>query len=119
MTETRSCRPRVRRSPFIARALAVSFFALAALAIPRRAHALINVGPEGGLVKRTADSPGNLKLGFGYGAHAELDMVPLLKVGPYYLHSALSSADNRRSADATGTSTRSVFERSLILPDPG
>src|SRR6476660_589939 len=92
MRDPRSSSHRRIHRPF-ARALAVSFFALAALAIPRRAHALINIGPEGGLVKRTADSPGNLKLGFGYGAHAELDMVPLLKVGPYYLHSALSSAE--------------------------
>ena len=73
--------------PF-ARALAVSFFALAGLAIPRRAHALVNIGPEGGLVERSADSPNNLKLGFGYGAHAELDLLPLLKMGPYYLHSS-------------------------------
>jgi len=119
MTDTRpSFGPLVRRSPFFARALALSFFALVALAIPRRAHALINIGPEGGLVKRTADSPGNLKLGFGYGAHAELDMVPLLKVGPYYLHSALSAAEDP-TGDGTGTFNTLGLRARLLLPIPG
>ena len=126
MHQTRSgFRPWVQRSPF-ARALALSFFALVALAIPRRAHAFINVGPEAGLVKRSADSPGNMKVGLGYGAHAELDMLPLLKAGPYYLHYALSSADESIplpsgpslwGADAT-FNTLGLRVR-LILPVPG
>src|SRR5947207_14959773 len=68
--------------------------ALLALALPKSAEAMINVGAEGGLVKRTADPPGNLKLGLGYGVHGELDLIPLLKVGPYYLHYELSAADD-------------------------
>jgi opacity protein-like surface antigen len=119
MHETsRSSRPRVRRAPF-ARALALSFFALAVLAIPRRAHALINIGPEAGIVKRSADSPNNLKLGLGYGAHAELDMLPLLKVGPYYFHYELASADTPAPGSADATFNTLGLRGRLILPVPG
>jgi opacity protein-like surface antigen len=107
-----------RRDP-VARALVVSFLALVALAIPRQAHAMINVGPEAGLVKRSADSPNNLKLGLGYGAHAELDMLPLLKVGPYYLHSELSSADQGSQGSGDATFNTLGLRARLILPIPG
>lgn len=118
MHETRkSSRLWTHRAPF--RALALSLFALAILAIPRRAHALINIGPEAGLVKRTSDSPNNLKLGLGYGAHAELDMVPLLKLGPYYMHYQLSSADEPSPGAADATFNTIGLRARLILPVPG
>jgi hypothetical protein len=101
------------------RALALSFLALVILALPRRAHAFINIGPEGGIVKRSADSPNNLKLGFGYGAHAEIEMLPLLKVGPYYLHYALSSADSPAVGAADATFNTIGLRARLILPIPG
>ncbi len=107
-----------RRAP-VCRALALLLFALAVLAIPRRAHAMVNVGAEGGLVKRTADSPYNLKVGFGYGAHAELDMLPLLKLGPYYLHYELSSADQPSPGSADATFNTLGLRARVILPVPG
>jgi hypothetical protein len=119
MHQTRSgFRPWVQRSPF-ARALALSFFALVALAIPRRAHAFINVGPEAGLVKRSADSPNNLKLGLGYGAHGELDMFPLLKLGPYYLHYELGSADKPALGAADAAFNVLGLRARVTLPIPG
>jgi hypothetical protein len=103
----------------LGRLLAFGFVALVALAIPRSAHALVNVGAEGGLVKRSADSPNNLKLGLGYGAHAELDLLPLLKLGPYYLHYALSSADAPAVGAADATFNTVGLRARLILPIPG
>src|SRR5690349_14684753 len=99
----------VRIALFVALALAASLAS-------RRAEAMINVGAEGGLVKRTADDPGNLKLGFGYGLHGELDLIPLLKVGPYYLHYELSS-DSPFSFDAA-FNTLGLRGR-FFLPIPG
>jgi hypothetical protein len=103
----------------LVRLLVISFVGLVALAIPRSAHALVNVGAEGGIVKRSADSPNNLKLGFGYGAHAELDLLPLLKLGPYYLHYTLSSADSPAVGAADATFNTVGLRARLILPIPG
>lgn len=90
-----------------------------ALLAPGRGEAFINVGAEGGLVKRSADPPNNLKLGLGYGLHGEIDMIPLLKVGPYYLHSELSSADSPApGATDAGFNTLGLRAR-LLLPIPG
>jgi hypothetical protein len=77
--------------------------ALTMLFLPARAHAFVNAGVDVGLFKRSADPPNNLKPNLGYGLHGELDLLPLLKVGPYYLHYELSSDDSSlpRSADAT------------------
>jgi opacity protein-like surface antigen len=90
-----------------------------ALLTPRRSEAFLNVGAEGGLVKRSADSPNNLKLGLGYGLHGELDMIPLLKVGPYYLHSELSSADSPALGAADAAFNTLGLRARLILPVPG
>ncbi len=97
-------------------AAAVLVFALATL--PNDARAFINVGAEGGIVKRTADAPNNLKAGIGYGLHGELDMVPLIKVGPYYLHYELSSADAVPGAADAVFNTLGLRAR-LMLPIPG
>jgi hypothetical protein len=93
--------------------------ASAALVLCRPAHALINVGPEAGLVKRSADSPNNLKLGLGYGAHAELDVLPLLKLGPYYFHYELSSADEPTPGAADAAFNTFGLRARLMLPIPG
>jgi opacity protein-like surface antigen len=94
-------------------------FALALLFVPKRAEALINVGAEGGLVKRTADSPNNLKLGLGYGAHGEVDLLPLVKLGPYYLHYELSSADSPALGSADAVFNTLGLRARLMLPVPG
>jgi len=97
---------------------AVLSLSVAVLATPFDAHAILNAGAEGGLVKRTADAPNNLKIGIGYGLHGEVDFLPLLKVGPYYLHYELSSADAvQGSADAV-FNTLGLRAR-LMLPIPG
>jgi hypothetical protein len=93
--------------------LALAFFT------SRRAEAFINVGAEGGLVKRSADSPNNLKLGLGYGLHGEVDMIPLLKIGPYYLHSELSSADSPAAGAADAVFNTLGLRARLLLPIPG
>src|SRR5258706_3571823 len=103
-----------KRSTFAPGAILV----LALVGMPRRAKAFINVGAEGGIVKRTADAPNNLKAGIGYGLHAELDMLPLIKVGPYYLHYELSSADALPGAADAVFNTFGLRAR-LMLPIPG
>jgi opacity protein-like surface antigen len=90
-----------------------------ALLAPRRVEAFINVGAEGGLVKRSADSPNNLKLGLGYGLHGEIDMIPLLKVGPYYLHSELSSADSPAPGATDAAFNTLGLRARFLLPIPG
>ncbi len=93
--------------------------ALLALALPKRAEAMINVGAEGGLVKRTADPPGNLKLGIGYGVHGELDLIPLLKLGPYYLHYELSAADSALLGSYDAAFNVFGLRARFTLPIPG
>src|SRR3954449_4899513 len=61
--------------------------------LPRPALALVGAGVEGGIVKRSASEPGNLKLGFIWSLHAELALIPLIAVGPYYAHYELTGAD--------------------------
>jgi hypothetical protein len=92
---------------------------LAYLLVPSAAQAMINVGAEGGIVKRTADSPYNLKLGLGYGAHGELDMLPLLKLGPYYLHYELGSADKPAVGSADAAFNVLGLRARFTLPIPG
>jgi hypothetical protein len=90
-------------------------FALGIILSSRNAHAIVNAGIEVGAIKRSADAPYNLKLGVGYGLHAELDLLPLLKVGPYFLHYQLSR-DDSSLADAT-FNTIGLRAR-LFLPIP-
>jgi|SRR5579859_2176850 len=93
--------------------------ALVALVLPERAEAMINVGAEGGLVKRTADPPYNLKLGIGYGLHGELDLIPLLKVGPYYLHYELGAADDKLQGAVNDAFNVIGLRARFMLPIPG
>jgi opacity protein-like surface antigen len=86
---------------------------------PSRAEAMINVGAEGGIAKRSADPPNNLKIGLAYGVHGELDMFPLLKVGPYYLHYELGSADKPDLGAADAAFNVFGLRARLTLPIPG
>jgi opacity protein-like surface antigen len=94
-------------------------FLLAFLFAPSSAQAMINVGAEGGIVKRSADPPANLKLGLGYGVHGELDMLPLLKLGPYYLHYELGSADKPAPLAADAAFNVLGLRARFMLPIPG
>lgn len=107
-----------RRSTAVALASAAAAFA--ALAMPRAASAtVLNGGVEAGLVKRYADAPSQLKLGTGWGAHAELHLLPTLGFGPYYQHYELAFGEN------TTTNTKdSIFDvlgarARFVLPLPG
>jgi hypothetical protein len=86
--------------------------------VAKRADATINVGAEAGLVKRTADWPDNLKLGVGLGLHGELDLIPLLKIGPYYLHYQLSASDDSPFPYDAVFNTLGLRAR-LVVPIPG
>jgi|SRR5882724_2451411 len=97
---------------------AVLSFSVALFVTPFDAQAIINVGAEGGLVKRTADAPNNLKIGIGYGLHGEIAFLPLIKLGPYYLHYELSSADAAPGAADAVFNTLGLRAR-LMLPIPG
>jgi opacity protein-like surface antigen len=104
--------------PLVVKCAATLGASLALSAVATPAHALVNVGVEGGAVKRSADSPNNLKLGLGYGVHGELDLLPLIKFGPYYLHYELSKADTLPGAADTAFNTLGLRAR-LMLPIPG
>ena len=118
MPTNKQSRGKVSKDLAFVRAASAMMVASAALFASSEAHALVNVGAEAGLVKRTADSPNNLKLGVGYGVHAELDLIPLLKVGPYLLHYELAGADESPlSADAAFTALG--LRARLMLPVPG
>src|SRR6185295_1803460 len=94
-------------------------FLLVVLFAPSSVQAMINVGAEGGNVKRSADPPQNFKVGLGYGVHGELDMLPLLKVGPYYLHYELGSADKLALGSADGAFNVLGLRARFTLPIPG
>jgi len=70
-------------------------------------------------VKRTADDPNNLKWGLGWGAHAELAMLPLLKLGPYYLHYELPGADLSSSTTEDAAFNVLGLRARILLPIPG
>jgi opacity protein-like surface antigen len=89
------------------------------LFVPSKAEALINAGVEGGIVKRYADSPNDLKLGFAYGVYGEVDLLPVLKLGPYYLHYELSSADRPAPGAADAVFNTLGLRARVMLPLPG
>jgi hypothetical protein len=93
--------------------------AVAVLFAASTAEAMINVGAEGGIVKRTADPPNDLKLGLGYGVHGELALLPLLTLGPYYLHYELSSADRSALGAADAAFNVLGLRARFTLPIPG
>lgn len=76
----------------------------AALLAPESAFAL-NGGVEYGFVKRSADAPYDFNLGMGWGAHLEASLLPILNLGPYYLHYELASPGR-----ATSTTHDSAFD---------
>jgi opacity protein-like surface antigen len=91
----------------------------AALLAPSRASAALNAGVEYGMVKRSADDPYNFKLGTGWGAHLEASLLPMLNLGPYYLHYELGNPN-----DATSLSHDTRFDvvglrARFMLPVPG
>ncbi|HEX9294341.1 MAG TPA: hypothetical protein VF881_00850, partial [Polyangiaceae bacterium] len=69
-------------------AIGAAFFAMA-----QRAEALPNVGAEIGVSQRAVDWVEPLLAGFAFGLHAEMDLGPLVRLGPYYLHYELPSDD--------------------------
>ncbi|HKQ68377.1 MAG TPA: outer membrane beta-barrel protein, partial [Polyangiaceae bacterium] len=93
-----------------------SAIVLLGLSSARPAHALLTVGPEVGIVKRSADAPANLKLGVAYGARAEVSLLPLINFGPYYLHYQLG-VDAPSGADAVFNVVG--LRARLTLPVPG
>jgi hypothetical protein len=112
----------IRNHPASRRAarILVSSFAsvaigLALLVWTERADAFVNVGAEVGAVKRSADAPGDLKLGLGFGLHAEVGLLPFINLGPYFLHYQLAS-DSFDNVDAA-FNTLGLRAR-LVLPLP-
>jgi len=61
--------------------------AIAIVASPRSACALFDAGAQAGFVARSASAPG-----LGFGLHGDVDLLPLVKVGPYLLHYELSAS---------------------------
>jgi opacity protein-like surface antigen len=101
------------------RIAAALLFAASVFATARTSSAFVNAGAEAGIVKRSAASPNNLKLGVGYGVHADLDLLPLISVGPYYLHYELSSADRPAPGAADAAFNVLGLRGRLTLPIPG
>src|SRR5882672_9150917 len=112
-------RSHVVRRPFVFALTVLSVSAAALTASSRAQCALLNAGVEGGVVKRTADDPNNLKWGLGWGAHAELAMLPLLKLGPYYLHYELPGADLSSSTTEDAAFNVLGLRARILLPIPG
>lgn len=92
---------------------------LITLFVAEQASALLNAGLDAGVVKRTAASPDNLNLAFGYGAHAELTFQSTFAVGVYYLRSQNPISGMPTSLDANGIFDTWGVRGRLILPMPG
>jgi opacity protein-like surface antigen len=107
-----------RRARAFHGAAALCFAAIVLLA-PRRACALVGAGVEGGLIKRSASEPGNLKLGFAWGAHADVSLIPLLAIGPYYMHYSLTGADKPNLLAGDAVFNVLGLRARLTLPIPG
>lgn len=105
------------RSRHRAWALCALLFTALMLA-PQRASAL-NVGVEYGLVKRNADDPYNFKLGTGWGAHLEAAVLPILNIGPYYLHYELASPERATSLTHDALFDVLGLRARFMLPIPG
>jgi hypothetical protein len=93
-------RQRRSRVPGAVAAIAV---AVAVSAVPRSATALFDAGAQLGIVERSASAPSGLKIGVGFGWHGDVDLLPLVKLGPYLLHYDLSAngGPDPRGADAS------------------
>jgi Outer membrane protein beta-barrel domain len=101
---------------------------IASLATSLRADALGSVGVEAGVVQRRVFWiwPDSLRTGFGFGAHADLDLSPLFKLGPYYLHSTVGAhpetrirTDEGEGWFAGGAFNTFGLRTRFLLPVPG
>lgn len=88
-------------------AVLVVSLAGATLGASRSASAAINVGGELGLAGRSEHDPG-----FAFGGHAEISVLPFIRVGAYYLHYELGP-DEVASFNAFGARARAM------VPIPG
>lgn len=104
------------RSRFGALGLA-TLLGAATLLFSEKASAL-NAGVEYGIVKRNADDPYNFKLGTGFGAHLELALLPILNVGPYYLHYELAHPQRSNSLAHDSTFDTLGLRARFMLPLP-
>jgi opacity protein-like surface antigen len=65
--------------------------ALTVILATRQAHAGSGIGAEIGLVKRYDQKRSNPSLGYGLQLHGHFDVIPTVRLGPYYMLSKLSS----------------------------
>jgi hypothetical protein len=98
--------------------LVLAAVAVGVLLVSPRAEAGMNIGAEGGFVKRSADAPSNLRLGLGYGFHAEVDAGPWLEIGPYFLHAQLS-ADVATQSPYDATVEAAGLRARVLFPTAG
>lgn len=99
----------------IPRAAAAAAILLVALTMSRSARADINLGAEAGLAYRASDVPG-LDPGLAFGGHAEISLLPFIRLGAYFLHYRLSTdaaRDDQAYFNAFGPRLR------LMVPIPG
>jgi hypothetical protein len=68
--------------------------ALACSTLAPRARALGSAGIDAGIAQRATDYNNNLPAVAAFGAHAEVDLGPLFRLGPYFLHYELPSNHN-------------------------
>jgi opacity protein-like surface antigen len=83
------------------------------------AYGFVGAGVEGGIIKRSASEPGNLKLGFVWGVHAELGLIPLIDLGPYYAHYSLSASDEANPLAGDAVFNVLGLRARLTIPLPG
>lgn len=100
--------------------LATAVCLLGLLAMPREACAsILNAGAEAGAITRTADDPDNLKWGFGWGVHGELGLLPLLNIGPYYMHYELAPTGGSSTTTEDAIFNTLGLRMRLLVPVPG
>ena len=95
-------------------AAVASAILLSTLAGERSAQA-VNLGAEAGVAYRASDAPG-FDPGLAFGAHAEFSLIPLIRLGAYFLHYRLSTdapRDDQAYFNAFGPRLR------LVVPIPG
>lgn len=85
---------------------------------PSSASAALNGGVEYGLVKRNADAPRDFKLGTGWGAHLEATLIPMINLGPYYLHYELASSERSTSLTHDSAFDTLGLRARFMLPLP-
>jgi hypothetical protein len=64
-----------------------------AVAVTQPAAALLSAGAEAGIAGRSASVPNGLKIGAAFGVHGDVDLLPLVRLGPYFLHYELAASD--------------------------